>query len=136
MKTRQTTERKTFKVNRNQFQLMQKKAENFPNDIYSLLPIKEGKFNCVKATAAVSASGGIDYLQDVFTPFAVAEKIRKITSYIATDTFIYAATGLSIASVFIFVICLVFYAIKWICQEKEKIQENGVSTSQCEKKNC
>lgn len=55
---------------------------------YALIPLRKDEYNCVKASREVLRAGGIDFLNDVITPFGVSYKIRGDPSYKEIDTYV------------------------------------------------
>lgn len=117
---RKPTQVKRFDLSLSQFHNMLKSAKNMVSEsnLYTLLPVKDNKFNCVKAAAAVLATGGVDFLNDVITLLAVANKINGLPFYDRIDFFVYGSFFLILMCVIIFIVILLCKIVKKIISKR------------------
>lgn len=78
--------RKKFPISRGQFARMVEKMSALSSATYALIPLKKDEYNCVVASNEVLKAGGIDFLDDVVTPFGVSSKIRGDPLYKEQDS--------------------------------------------------
>lgn len=78
MPKRPPTEKITINITRNQYDRIINNAAHFYDNhpLYDLTPDNEGDYNCVTAARALLQSAGIDYLNNIQTPFGVKYKIH------------------------------------------------------------
>lgn len=83
---RKHDECKKFPISKEQFEKMMKKiSELSAGATYALIPLRKSEYNCVVASREVLKAGGIDFLNDVITPFGVSGKILGDPSYKDSD---------------------------------------------------
>lgn len=78
--------KKEFFITIEQFnQMIIKKQMLSTGRKYALIPLQEGEYSCVKASRDVLQAGGIDFLDDLITPFGVEAKINGNSDYSNID---------------------------------------------------
>lgn len=78
LKKRKSTEKRTLTISKRQYNILVRQVTKFYNDRpqYDLTPEGDGDYSCVTAAAEILRRAGIYYLNDVQSPFGVANKIR------------------------------------------------------------
>lgn len=84
---RRPDEEKKFQISHQQYnKMMEKILKLSEGATYALIPLKENEYNCVVAAREVLNAGGIDFLNDVFTPVGLGSKILGRTTYKEDDS--------------------------------------------------